>query len=276
MVLHIPVRVYVLFLVVIAGLLLGGPLGQAASTVGHPLVRLAQLPFNPPPQEQYPPGEEPSPPPETLSAQDAERLEALVPLLEGRQELWAMGEFVHYGKHSVPFVMKGLKMPGSRLRYNSVETLSMIGDPSAVPSLLEVAMNGSEESRIRTHALRVATRLDASKVIPAIEMMSKDPNSTIRNAAVFHARYVKLKEVLPILISVIPDPEQYVSITARDSFWILTRFSGSIHDWEISTPEQREEWAKEWWEWLEERKDQLRNAPPQQAPQTQPVAPDVS
>ena len=36
----------------------------------------------------------------------------------------------------------------------------MIKDPSAVPALLEVAINEKEEPRIRTHAIRVATRLD--------------------------------------------------------------------------------------------------------------------
>ncbi len=258
------------------GLFLGISEGKAAQDHTNPPIQLVQIPYEPPPQPKYSPSEDPTPPPETLSPQDQERLESLVPLLDGRQELWAMGEFVHFGKHSVPFVIKGLTMPGARVRFNSIETLAMLKDPSAVPALLEVATNTEEESRIRTHALRVATKLDATKVVPAIEVMAKDPNSTIRNTAVFQARYVKLKEVLPIIISVIPDPEQYVSITARDSFWLLTRFSGSIHDWEISTQEQREEWAKEWWTWLEERKGQIQNAPSKKTVPTPPAALDVS
>jgi HEAT repeat protein len=172
-----------------------------------------------------------------------------------------MGEFVHFGKHSVPHLVKALKMPGPRIRFNAVETLSMIKDPSAAPALVEVAMDSNEESRVRSHALRVATRLDPNQVIPAIETMAKDPNSTIRNTAVFEARHVYRKEILPILIHAIPDPEQYVSITARDSFWILTRFSGPIHDWEISTPEDRNEWAKEWSGWLEENKQRFESEP---------------
>lgn len=240
-------------------------------------VWLVQLPFEPPPQPDYTPGEKATPAPETLSEQDKQRLESLIPLLDGKEEFWAMGEFVHFGKHSLPFVIKALKMPGSRMRFNAVETLSMLKDPSAVPALLEVATDKDEESKIRSHAIRVATRLDPNQVIPAIAEMVKDPNSTIRNTAVFEARYVKRKEILPIIIGVIPDPEQYVSITARNSFWQLTRYSGSIHDWEISTPEQRKEWAKEWWAWWEERKDQFDNPPsaPQSSPQS-PNAPDVS
>ncbi len=242
-----------------------------------PNLHLTQLPFEPPPQPVYPPGEEPTPAPDTLSEKDKMRLESLIPLLDGKQELWAMGEFVHFGKHSLPYVIKGLKMPGSRIRFNAVETLSMLKDPAGVPPLLEVAMNQEEESKIRAHAIRVATRLDPNQVIPAISKMVKDPNSTIRNTAVFEARYVKRKEILPIIIGVIPDQEQYVSITARNSFWILTRFSGPVHDWEISTPEQRKEWAKDWWAWWEEQKDRMENGPtaPTTSP-TPPVGADVS
>ncbi len=248
---------------------------DARDRESFPGVFRTQLPYEPPPQPDYTPGEDATPAPETLTEEDHERLESLLPLLDGKQELWAMGEFVHFGKHSVPHLMKALKMPGPRVRFNAVETLSMIKDPSAVPALVEVAMEANEESKIRSHALRVATRLDPNQVIPAIEMMAKDPNSTIRNTAVFEARYVHRKEILPIIIQVIPDPEQYVSITARDSFWMLTRFSGAVHDWEISTPADRKEWAKEWWTWWEENKARFDQTAPD-TPSSPQVDPDVS
>lgn len=250
---------------------LGTGLVEAAQTEGVPEIYLAQLPYEPPPQPDYTPGEDATPAPDELNTQEQERLESLLPLLEGNQELWAIGEFVHFGKHSVPHLLKALKMPGPRVRFNAVETLSMIKDPSAAPALVDVAMDPNEESRIRSHALRVATRLDPNSVLSAIEVMAKDPNSTIRNTAVFEARHVHRKEVLPIIIGVIPDPEKYVSITARDSFWILTRFIGPIHDWEASTPEDRKEWAKEWWAWWEENKDRFDH-PPSPRPDPQPPA----
>jgi hypothetical protein len=255
-------------------------LGNGAVLAGQsdnvPQTFLTQLPFEPPPQPEYTPGEDATPAPEILTEQEQKRLDSLLPLLDGNQELWAIGEFVHFGKNSVPHLIKALKMPGSRIRFNAVETLSMIKDPSAVPALVEVALEPNEESKVRSHALRVATRLDPNQVIPAIEGMAKDPNSTIRNTAVFEARYVHRKEVLPIIIGVIPDPEQYVSITARDSFWILTRFSGSIHDWEISTPEKRKEWAKEWWAWREENKDRFDSGSAPVTPPEPPANLDVS
>ena len=237
---------------------------------------LAQMPFNPPPQPDYAPGEEATPAPEQLTEQEQQRLESLLPLLAGNQELWAIGEFVHFGSHSVPHLVKALKMPGSRIRFNAVETLSMIKDSSAVPALVEVALDPKEEIKVRSHALRVATRLDPNQVIPAIEGMAKDPNSTIRNTAAFEARYVHRKEVLPIIIGVIPDAEKYVSITARDSFWILTRFSGPIHNWEVSTPEKRKEWAKEWWAWWEENKERFDSQPAPAATPEPPANLEVS
>jgi len=247
---------------------LGNSLVVAGQSGSLPRAYLTQMPFEPPPQPEYTPGEDATPAPEVLNAQEQERLDSLLPLLDGKQELWAMGEFVHFGKHSVPHLIKALKMPGPRLRFNAVETLSMIKDPSAAPALAEVAMEANEESRIRSHALRVATRLDPNQVILAIAAMAKDPNSTIRNTAAFEARYVPRKEIPPILIGVIPDPEQYVSITARNSFWFLTRFSGPVHDWEISTPEDRKEWAKEWSAWWEDNKDRFDRAP------SEPISPE--
>lgn len=270
---RITVRSQALSWMVVVFLLAGVPV-WAEQSHDSSYKHLAQLPYEPPPQPEYTPGEEATPAPEILTPQDQERLESLIPLLEGRQELWAIGEFVHYGKHSVPYLVKALKMPGARVRFNAAETLSMIKDPSGIPGLLEVAMNADEESRIRSHALRVATRLDPNQVIPALEVMVKDPNSTVRNTAVFESRNVHRKEVLPIIISAIPDPEQYVSITARDSFWLLTRFSGSIHDWEVSTPEDRKEWVKEWWAWWEEHKEQFGDTLPSTEPP--PENPNVS
>ena len=257
-------------------LVLGNGFVLAGQRDNLPYTVLTQLPFNPPVLPDYTPGEAATPAPEILTAQDQERLESLLPLLEGKQEYWAMGEFKHFGKHSVPHLVKALKMPGSRIRFNAVETLSIIKDPSAAPALVEVAMEPNEESKIRSHALRVATRLDPNQVIPAIEAMVQDPNSTIRNTAVFEARHVHRKEILPIIIRAIPDPEQYVSITARNSFWLLTRFRGSIHDWEISTPENRKEWAKEWWAWLEENKARFEGGPPPTTPPQPPANLEMS
>jgi hypothetical protein len=256
--------------IIVAFFLAGGGVWAEQSPSGQPLL-LVQLPYETPIQPEYTPGEKATPAPESLTPRDEARLESLIPLLEGRQEFWAIGEFVHYGKHSVPYLVKALKMPEPRARFNAVETLAIIKDSSGVPALLEVATNPDEESRIRSHALRVATRLDPDQVVPALKAMVKDPNSTIRNTAVFESRNVPRKEVLPVIIGAISDPEQYVSITARDSFWLLTRFSGPIHDWEASTFEERKQWEKEWWAWWEEHKDQLEEKLPSQgSPPTNP------
>lgn len=232
-----------------------------AEPLDQPSIVLPVQAYQAPPEPEFPDIPQATPAPEVLSEKERERLFSLVPLLEGRQEFWAMGEFVHYGKHSVPMLIKALTMPSPRIRYNAIETLAMIKDPSAVPALLERALDQNELPRIRDHAIRIATRLDPTQVLPAIREMAKDPNSTIRKAAAFEARRVRQKEILPIIIGLIPDPERFVAITARDSFWVLTGFIGSIHDWETSTVEDRKEWVKEWWAWWEQNKHRFDQTP---------------
>ena len=132
----------------LAWIVLGWSILFCASTslaeVGTPASRPAylipvQIPYNAPPEPEFPEIEQATPAPEVLSEKELKRAEALLPLLEGRQELYIIAEFVHLGKPVVPVLVKALKMPGSRLRYNAIETLSIIKDPRAVPDLLDVA-----------------------------------------------------------------------------------------------------------------------------------------
>ena len=142
-----------------------------------------QVPFETPPKPKPVPDTAVRPSTRALDAEELKRAEALLPLLEGKQELWAMGEFVHLGAPAVPVLVKGLAMPSPRARYNAIETLSMIKDASVVPALIESAKTSTEIPRVREHALRVAVRLDPTLVSPAIEALAKDPNPTLRKAA---------------------------------------------------------------------------------------------
>ncbi len=208
-----------------------------------------QVPFDFPPKPDAAPDTSVPRNAKPLSPEEIQRAEALLPLLDGKQELWAMGEFVHLGAPVVPVLVKALTMPGPRLRYNAIETLLMIKDPGAVPALVATAKEPNEMARVREHALRVAVRLDPPLVPPAIEVMAKDPNPTIRKAAAFEARYVRKKSMIPVLIGLIPDDERFVALTAVQSLWLLTRYESEMHDWDISTKQDRVEWAQEWVEW---------------------------
>ena len=229
-----------------------------------------QIPYNAPPEPEFPEVEQATPAPDVLSDKELQRAEALLPLLEGRQELYIIAEFVHLGKPVVPVLVKALKMPGSRLRYNAIETLSIIKDPQAVPDLLDVAGNGEEITRVRAHALRVAVRLAPLETLPILHTLVKDSADTVRRAVAFECRHVRHLESVSLLFALLADEEKYVSITARDSLWHLTRWSGSPHDWQGSTHEQRSAWAKEWQvEWSEELKK--RQAVPKE-PSSEPVS----
>jgi hypothetical protein len=218
--------------------------------------RLVQMPYEAPPKPgaaapdaSVPPNTEP------LTPEHLQRAEALLPLLEGKQEFWAMGEFVHLGESVVPVVTKALTMPGPRVRYNAIETLSMLKSPAAAPALIEAAKQPNELPRIREHALRVAVRLDPASAPSAIEAMAKDPNSSIRKAAAFEARYVRQKGVIQPLIDLIGDDERYVALSAVQSLWMLTRHETEFHDWEASSKQDRQAWAQEWIEWWNQAKD---------------------
>src|SRR5213593_412767 len=208
-----------------------------------------QMPFDFPPKPDTVPDTSVPHNTKPLGPEEIKRAEALLSLLDGKQELWAMGEFVHLGGPVVPVLVKALTMPGPRLRYNAIETLLMIKDPGAVPALIETAKEPNEMARVREHALRVAVRLDPSLVPPAIEVMAKDPNPTIRKAAAFEARYVRQKAVIPVLIGLIPDDERFVAVSAVQSLWLLTRHETELHDWDISATQDRLEWAQEWVDW---------------------------
>ena len=225
-----------------------------------------QIPYGyempPPPQETLVPAIPPLNTP--LGPEELKRAEALLPLLEGKQEFWAIGEFVHLGRPAVPVVVQALTMPGTRIRYNAIETLLLIKDPSAVPALIQVAREPHEISRVREHALRVAVRLDPALTPPAIEVMAKDPESAIRKVAAFEARYVRQKAVIQALIGLMADEERFVALTAIQSLWILTRHESEMHDWDISTKQDREEWTREWVDWWAVNRDTFQLPEPRQ------------
>ena len=234
-----------------------GELGQATYTWA------IQLPYEPPPKTQDVPDVSIPPNTNPLSPEEIKRAESLLPLLEGKQEFWAMGEFVHLGEPAVPVLVKALTMPSPRIRYNAIETLSMIQAVSGVPALLTTAKEPNELPRVREHALRVAIRLDPAKTPEAIEVMAKDLNPSVRKAAAFEARYVRQKAVIPVLIPMVTDEERFVATSALHSLWILTRHETEFHDWDTSTKQDRTMWASEWFEWWDANKEVFEFPEPQ-------------
>jgi len=222
---------------------------SAAVLIDRPHAVPVQVPFEAPSKPKPVPDTAVPPSTRALDADELKRAEALLPLLEGKQELWAMGEFVHLGAPAIPVLVKALTMPSTRARYNAIETLLMIKEASVVPALIESVKAPTEVPRIREHALRVAVRLDPTLISPAIEVLAKDPNPTLRKAAAFEARYVRHKAMVPVLIELMQDDERFVAISAIQSLWLLTRHESEIHDLETSTKQDRLEWAEEWIAW---------------------------
>jgi hypothetical protein len=238
--------------------------------VQNPDVGRAPYEYDMPPKQPEVPDVSIPPSNKPLGPEEVQRAEALLPMLGGKQELWAMGEFVHLGKPVVPVLTKALTMSSPRIRYNAIETLLLIKDPSAVPALIPVAKDPNEMPRIREHALRVAVRLDPALAPPAIETMVKDPEPAIRKVAAFEARYVRQKDMVQPLIDLLADEERFVAITAIQSLWLLTRHESEMHDWEASTKQEREEWAKEWVDWWNEDRKTFQLPDPRKPRQPSP------
>jgi hypothetical protein len=245
-----------------------GGMEALAGSGGHGAMVPVQIPYEMPPQfQEAPPAVTVPPNTKPLTPEELQRAESLLSMLEGKQEFWAMGEFVHLGEPSVPVLVKALTMPGPRTRYNAIETLSMLNATSAVPALITAAKDPNEIPRVREHALRVAIRLDPSKTPDAIEAMAKDQNSSIRKAAAFGSRYVREKTVIPVLISLIADDERFVALSAVQSLWILTLHETEFHDWEASTKADRQEWMQEWTEWWTGQKETFQIPEPRRRSQ---------
>ena len=214
-----------------------------------------QIPYEAPPKHQDVPDVSIPPNKDPLSPEELKRAEALLPLLEGKQEFWAMGEFVHLGEPAVPVLVQALTMPSPRIRYNAIETLLMVKGVAGVPALVSTAKEPGEIPRVREHALRVAVRLDSTKAPEAIEVMAKDSNPSVRKAAAFESRYVRQKAVISILIPMVSDDERFVALSALQSLWILTRHETEFHDWDTSTRQDRAAWSSEWTEWWDANKE---------------------
>ena len=227
-----------------------------------------QMPYEAPPKNPEVPDVSVPPNSNPLNADELKRAEALLPMLDGKQEFWAMGEFVHLGEPSVPVLVKALTMPSPRARYNAIETLSMMKGVSGVPALLSTAKEPNEIPRVREHALRVAIRLDPAKTPEAIEVMAKDQNPSVRKAAAFESRYVRQKSIIPILIPMMTDDERFVAMSALHSLWILTRHETEFHDWDTSTKQDRQAWSSEWIEWWEANKDVFEIPEPRRSGRT--------
>jgi len=203
----------------------------------------------------------PAPAALALTEEETKRAEALIPLLDGEQEFWAIGEFVHIGPPAIPVLAKGLRHPSRRVRINAIETMSMIKDKAAVPFLDAVAANEEEIPAVREKALRVAVRMDPLHAVPALQAMAKDPSETIRNAVVSESRFVKDKAVIDLLITLLADNSSSVADGAYRTLWNFTGRMVEGQDFAQSTKEERLAWAKNWARWWADNRDQFQFAP---------------
>ena len=208
-----------------------------------------------------------------LTDEETKRAEALIPMLDGKQELWAIGEFVHLGPQAVPVLAGALRHPSRRVRMNAIEILSLIKDKSAVPFLGTLAANAQEMPAVREKALRVIVRLDADNALPALQAMASDPSDGIRNAVANESRLVRDKAVIELLIAMLADDARSVADGAHRT---LHGFTGRVvdrQDFIQSTKEQRVAWSRDWTQWWGANRNTFQFAPDRSSTPTMPVVP---
>ncbi len=196
----------------------------------------------------------------TEKTKETERAEALIPLLEGRQEFWAVGEFVHLGSPAVPVLVNALSHPSRRVRLNAIEAIYLIKDKSALPALNAAAANPGEIPAVREKALRVAIRLDPENAIPALEAMARDRDEAIRNVVVSESRQIKNTAVIELLITMLGDDAPSVADGALRTLYGFTGRLVERQDFLQSTKEERMAWSKEWAQWWEANRDKFNAA----------------
>ena len=196
-----------------------------------------------------------------LTEEETKRAEALIPLLEGKQEFWAISEFVHMGPPAVPVLAEALKHPSRRVRMNAIESLYLTKDKSAVPFLNALASNIEEIPAVREKALRTAIRLDPVNAVPALQAMARDPNEAIRNAVAYEGRNVKDKAVIDLLIGLLADDSKSVADGALRTLWGFTGRLVERQDFVQSTKEERVAWSKEWAQWWSGVRESYQFAP---------------
>ena len=190
-----------------------------------------------------------------LPEAETKRAEALVPLLEGSQAFWAIGEFVHLGPPAIPVLVKALNNPSRRVRINAIEVMYLIKDKSAIQSLNALAANPEEIPAVREKALRVAIRLDPTSAMPALQTMAHDPDEAIRHTVISESRAVRDKAVIDLLIALLADDIPSVADGALQRLYGFTGRLVERQDFLQSTKAQRRAWSEDWVQWWDEHRD---------------------
>jgi HEAT repeat protein len=198
-----------------------------------------------------------------LTEEETKRAEALIPLLDGRQEFWAIGELVHLGAPAISVLANALSHPSRRVRINAIEAMSLVKDKAALPLLHSVATNPEEIPAVREKALRVAIRLDPTSAMPPLQAMAKDQNEGIRHTVVSESRQIKDKAVIELLIGLLADDARSVADGALRTLYGFTGRFVERQDFLQSTKEQRIAWSRDWAQWWDENRD-IFNFPPEQ------------
>lgn len=205
---------------------------------------------------------------------------ALIDALDSPQAYCAIGKLNFMGSAAVSDLIKGLSRRSPVVRSRIVTVLGMIKDPAAVPALGGLVKNYDESPSNKILAFQTVADIDRNAAVKLIAPMAADRSDSVRDVAAVNARSFRRKEMIPILIGLLTDPQLFVAGSAASSLGALTGRTAKGQDWEScvdfsggivpeepvtpSTPERilpsyqlpevkcletRTAWAKNWSDW---------------------------
>jgi HEAT repeat protein len=140
--------------------------------------------------------------------------------------IWALGEVGD--PKAIPILVDRLKRSNlPELRRESALALARIGDPASAPALAESALSKNEHPMVRTAAVKALSRVYAGqKVWSELLPLAKDPEPEVRAAAAFTIAKSPTNEVVDSMELLIYDANPFVRLSAVHAMGLQsTRFA---------------------------------------------------
>jgi HEAT repeat protein len=118
---------------------------------------------------------------------DATTIDSLVTALVSDKDAtrWeARKSLVAVGQAAVPHLIKALKDPNVRARWEATQALAEIADPSAAPALVDAL--GDNESGVRWTAVDALITLKERALIPLLERLMQQSESVVLRDSAHH------------------------------------------------------------------------------------------
>lgn len=115
---------------------------------------------------------------------------------------------------AVPILLEALKSNVDAIRNNAVIAFGQLKDKRAVPQLIKIVENEKEDDNIRVNAISSLSNIGDINAFGAILNALKSKNVNVRQAAIIASGDLAIKEATSILISIVKNMDELISLRA--------------------------------------------------------------